>query len=51
MRILVNMWEIAVPGDLGINELFNSASAGDAVDTGSILGLGRSPGGANGNPL
>ena len=27
------------------------ANAGDAVDMGSIPGLGRSPGGANGNPL
>ena len=28
-----------------------SASAGDAGDMGSIPGLGRSPGGGNGNPL
>ena len=27
------------------------ANAGDAVDMGSIPGLGRSPGGGNGNPL
>ena len=27
------------------------ASAGDIRDTGSIPGLGRSPGGGNGNPL
>ena len=27
------------------------ANAGDAVDPSSILGLGRSPGGGNGNPL
>ena len=27
------------------------ANAGDAEDTGSILGLGRSPAGGNGNPL
>ena len=27
------------------------ANAGDTGDAGSILGLGRSPGGANGNPL
>ena len=27
------------------------ANAGDARDAGSILGLGRSPGGGNGNPL
>ena len=27
------------------------ANAGDAGDEGSIHGLGRSPGGANGNPL
>ena len=28
-----------------------SANAGDIRDMGSIPGLGRSPGGANGNPL
>ena len=28
-----------------------SANAGDVRDTGSILGLGRSPRGGNGNPL
>ena len=27
------------------------ANAGDVRDMGSILGLGRSPGGGNGNPL
>ena len=27
------------------------ANAGDASDTGSVLGLGRSPGGGHGNPL
>ena len=27
------------------------ANAGDTKDTGSIPGLGRSPGGGNGNPL
>ena len=27
------------------------ANAGDAGDAGSIPGLGRSPGGGNGNPL
>jgi len=27
------------------------ANAGDIRDTGSILGLGRSPGGGHGNPL
>ena len=27
------------------------ANAGDTGDAGSILGLGRSPGGGNGNPL
>ena len=26
-------------------------NAGDARDTGSLPGLGRSPGGGNGNPL
>ena len=29
----------------------STCSAGDAGDTGSIPGLGRSPGGGNGNPL
>ena len=28
-----------------------TANAGDAGDRGSIPGLGRSPGGGNGNPL
>ena len=28
-----------------------SANAGDVKDPGSIPGLGRSPGGGNGNPL
>ena len=28
-----------------------SANAGDTEDVGSIPGLGRSPGGGNGNPL
>ena len=28
-----------------------SANAGDVRDTGSVPGLGRSPGGGNGNPL
>jgi len=27
------------------------ANAGDIRDTGSVSGLGRSPGGGNGNPL
>ena len=31
--------------------LKNACSAGDARDMGSILGLGRSPGGGPGNPL
>ena len=28
-----------------------SANVGDIRDTGSVLGLGRSPGGGHGNPL
>ena len=35
------------PGGTGGRE----AGAGDARDMGSILGLGRSPGGGNGSPL
>ena len=31
--------------------VFNHANAGDIRDTGSALGLGRSPGGSHGNPL
>ena len=34
---------------LGIKN--SPANAGDARDTGSVPGLGRSPGGGNGNPL
>ena len=37
------------PGDAVVKNPF--ASAGDARDAGSILGLGRSPGEGNGNPL
>ena len=36
------------PGDALVKNL--PANAGDAGDTGSILGSGRSPGGGNGNP-
>ena len=37
------------PGETAVKNL--PASAGDTRDTGSISGLGRSPGGGNGNPL
>ena len=37
------------PGDAVVKN--PSASAGDARDSGSIPGLGRSPGVGNGNPL
>ena len=37
------------PGGIGGKE--PPANAGDARDAGSIPGLGRSPGGENGNPL
>ena len=37
------------PGDAVVKNL--PANAGDAGDTSSIPGLGRSPGGGNGNPL
>ena len=40
------------PGFLGGSAVKNpSANKGDAVDMGLIPGLGRSPGGGNGNPL
>ena len=37
------------PGDSVIKNLL--ANAGDTEDTGSVPGLGRFPGGENGNPL
>ena len=37
------------PGGAGLKN--SSANAGDAKDSSSILGLGRSSGGGNGNPL
>ena len=37
------------PGGLGVKNL--PGKAGASVDAGSIPGLGRSPGGGNGNPL
>ena len=37
------------PGGAVVKKL--PANTGDAGDTGSIPGLGRSPGGGNGNPL
>ena len=41
-----------VGGFLGVSMVKNlPINAGDAGDVGSIPGLGRSPGGGNGNPL
>ena len=40
---------MAFPGGLVVENL--PANAGDIRDAGSILGLGRSPGGGPGNPL
>ena len=37
------------PGDTVVKNM--PANAGDTRDAGSIPGLGRSPGGGNGNPL
>ena len=37
------------PGGLGVKNL--PGKAGASADAGSIPGLGRSPGGGNGNPL
>ena len=37
------------PGGSAVKNL--PASVGDTGDTGSILGLGRFPGGGNGNPI
>ena len=34
-----------------VNMFFNSIAPANAVDVGSIPGLGRSPGEGNGNPL
>ena len=44
---MCNIW--GFPGGLVIKNL--PANAADAGDMGSIPGLGRSPGGGNGNPL
>ena len=43
------MYKVGFPCNANGKE--SSASAGDARDLGSIPGLGRSPGGGNGNPL
>ena len=40
---------IVLPGGSGVKNL--SAHVGDTEDEGSVFGLGRSPGGGNGNPL
>ena len=44
---MYNIW--GFPGGLVIKNL--PANAGDTEDVGAIPGLGRSPGGGNGNPL
>ena len=44
---MYNIW--GFPGGLVIKNL--PANAGDTEDVGSIPGLGRYPGGENGNPL
>ena len=44
---MYNIW--GFPGGLVIKNL--PANAGDTEDVGSIPGLGRSPGGGNGNPF
>ena len=46
-KLLCFAW--ASPGGSVVKNL--PANAGDPGDTGSIPGLGRSPGGGNGNPL
>ena len=52
----VTLWEftqvavcIGLPGGVVVKN--TSANAGNARDSGSIPGLGRSPGEGNGNPL
>ena len=40
---------MGLPGGSAVKNL--PADAGDAAGTGSIPGLGKSPGGGNGNPL
>ena len=42
-------FQLGFPGGAVVKNL--PANAGDAGDTGSISGLGRSPGGGHGNPL
>ena len=43
------LFQLDFPGGSVVKNL--PASAGDTGDTGSIPGLGRFPGGGNGNPL
>ena len=43
------LWPVAFPSGTVVKN--PPANAGDVRDTGSIPGLGRSPGGGNGNPL
>ena len=47
-QIHFNIWQNYL-GGMVVKNL--PANAGDARDAGSIPGLGRSPGGGNGNPL
>ena len=44
-----NLWDWGFPGGTVVKNL--PENAGDVRDTGSIPGLGRSPGGEHGNPL
>ena len=44
-----NLWDWGFPGGTVVKNLPDNA--GDVRDTGSIPGLGRSPGGGHGNPL
>ena len=48
---LVNLDSVAFQVVLVVKNLLDNANAGDVRDTGLIPGLGRSPGGGNGNPL
>ena len=49
VSVCVSECEWGFPGGAGVKNL--PSCAGDARDTGSIPGSGRSPGGGNGSPL
>ena len=49
VRTKPQCFSVSFPGGVVVKN--PPASAGDARDTGSMLGLGRSPGEGNGNPL